>query len=162
MTTMTTVPEVGAIAPEFRLRGPGGVFYALSEFRGDKNVLLAFFPLAFSPVCSHQLPELQRELQRFEAADTVVFGVSVDSHYANAAFARSLHIDFPLLSDWSREASSAYGVLIPKPAISGRALFLVDKRGRIAWREVSEDADSLEQVPSPERALAALEALPRD
>jgi peroxiredoxin len=161
MTTMT-VPEIGAIAPDLRLRGPGGVFYALSEFRGDKNVLLAFFPLAFSPVCSHQLPELQLALPRFEAADTVVFGVSVDSHYANAAFARSLHLEFPLLSDWNREASSAYGVLIPQASLSGRALFLVDKRGRIAWREVSEDADSLDLVPSPERALAAIEALPRD
>jgi len=157
-----SVPEIGAEAPDLRLRGPGGVFYTLSEFRGDKNVLLAFFPLAFSPVCSHQLPELQQALPRFEAADAMVFGVSVDSHYANAAFARTLRLDFPLLSDWQHEASAAYGVLIPKAGISGRALFLIDKRGRLAWREVSEDADSLEQVPSPERALAALDALPRD
>src|SRR5512135_1838235 len=135
MTTLT-VPEIGAEAPDLRLRGPGGVFYTLSEFRGDKNVLLAFFPLAFSPICSHQLPELQQALPRFEAADTVVFGVSVDSHYSNAAFARALRLDFPLLSDWKREASAAYGVLIPQAGISGRALFLVDKRGRLAWREV--------------------------
>jgi peroxiredoxin len=161
MTTLT-VPEIGAEAPDLRLRGPGGVFYTLSEFRGDKNVLLVFFPLAFSPVCSHQLPELQQALRRFEAAETVVFGVSVDSHYANAAFARALRLDFPLLSDWKREASAASGVLIPPAGISGRALFLVDKRGRIAWREVSEDSDSIEHIPSPERALAALDALPRD
>jgi peroxiredoxin len=160
MTTLT-IPEIGAEAPDLRLRGPGGVFYSLSEFRGEKNVLLVFYPLAFSPVCSHQLPEIQQALPRFEAADTVVFGISVDSYHANAAFARALRLDFPLLSDWKREASTAYGVLIPQAGIAGRAVFLVDKQGRIVWREVSEDSDSLEQVPSPERALAALESVSR-
>jgi peroxiredoxin len=103
--------DVGAQAPEFRLRGPGGVFYTLSEYRGEKNVLLVFYPLAFSPVCSHQLPEIQKLLASFEKADTQVFGISVDSHWSNAAFARSLGLGFPLLSDWRREASEAFGML---------------------------------------------------
>src|SRR6059036_1364027 len=96
--------EVGDLAPEFRLRGPGGQPVTLSEFRGQKNVVLVFFPLAFSPVCSHQLPEVQERVGEYQALDAVVFGVSVDSHYANEAFARSLRLEFPLLSDFKRQA----------------------------------------------------------
>lgn len=161
MSTLA-VPEIGAEAPEFRLRGPGGVFYTLSEWRGDKHVLLAFYPLAFSPVCSHQLPELEQMLPQLEAAGVTVMGISVDSHYANAAFARALRVSFPLLSDWRREASAAYGVLVPEAGVSGRALFLVDRDGRIVWREISDNPGSMEQIPSPERALAALATAPRD
>lgn len=157
-----TVPEIGTEAPDFRLRGPGGVFYSLSEFRGDKHVLVAFYPLAFSPICLHQLGELQQALPRLEAADVMVYGVSVDSHFSNAAFARAARLDFPLLSDWRRETSAAYGVLNAEAGVSGRALFLVDRQGRLVWREVSDDADDPDRVPSPERALAALAAAPRD
>lgn len=160
--TSQPLPPPGAPAPDFRLRGPGGVFYSLSEYRGEKNVLLVFFPLAFSPVCSHQLPELQEALPRLEAADVTVFGISVDSHYSNAAFARSLGLGFPLLSDWKRQVSAAYGVLNAEAGVSGRALFLVDRQGRVLWSEVSENPGAVDQIPSPERALAALETAPRD
>lgn len=159
--TSQSLPEIGAEAPDFRLRGPGGVTYFLSEFRHEKHVLLAFFPLAFSPVCSHQLAELQRAFPKLEAAGVAVFGISVDSHYANAAFARSLGLSFPLLSDWKREASRAFGVLAPEANVSRRALFLVDRQGRLIWREISENDDAADQVPSPDRALAALETAPR-
>ncbi|MCC6348437.1 MAG: redoxin domain-containing protein [Candidatus Eisenbacteria bacterium] len=161
---MPTQPvlEPGAEAPDFSLRGPGGVFYSLSEFRGERHVLVAFFPLAFSPVCSHQLPELQAALPQLEAAGVTVLGVSVDSHFANAAFARALKLGFPLLSDWGRDTSRAYGVLDARADTSGRALFLVNREGRLVWSEISDDPESIEQVPSPERALAALAAAPRD
>ena len=150
------IPDVAQEAPDFSLKGPGGAPITLSEFRGKKNVLLVFFPLAFSPVCSHQLSELQAALPRFEAADTEVFGISVDSHYANSAFARTLGLQFPLLSDFNREASAAYGVLIPAVGFSARVSFLVDKRGRIAWREVGEYTGVVDTIPSVEGALAAL------
>lgn len=157
-----TIPQPGAPAPDFRLRGPGGVFYSLSEFRGEKHVLLVFYPLAFSPVCAHQLPEIEAAMPRLREAGVEVFGISVDSHWANAAFARALRLSFPLLSDWKREASTAFGTLIPGAHISARALVLVDRDGRIAWREDAADSDSIEHIPSPDRALAALEAAPRD
>lgn len=152
----SVIPNIAEEAPDFSLKGPGGAPYTLSEYRGQKNVLLVFFPLAFSPVCSHQLAELQAELPRFEAAETEVFGISVDSHYSNAAFARSLGVKFPLLSDWKREASAAYGVLIPEVGFSARVSFLVDKLGFIAWREVGEYTGVAETVPSIEDALVAL------
>jgi peroxiredoxin len=151
-----TVPEPGQMAPDFKLKGPGGAFYTLSEYRGESPVVLVFFPLAFSAVCSHQLPELQKHIAAFENAGAVVYGISVDSHHSNSAFARSLGLTFPLLSDWKREVSAAYGVLLPEAGYSGRATFVVGKDGKVLWREVSEDLDDTDQIPSPERALAAL------
>lgn len=151
--------DVGQQAPDFRLKGPGGQFVTLSEHRGRRNVVLVFFPLAFSPVCSHQLPGVQRALPRFEALEATVYGISVDSHYANEAFARSLGLSFELLSDFRRQTAAAYGVLMDEAGFSGRATFVVDKQGRIAWREVSPNLGDLEQAPSNERALQALEAL---
>ena len=154
--TSQTVLQPGAEAPDFRLRGPGGVFYSLSEFRGEKNVMIVFFPLAFSPVCSHQLPDIEKVVRRLEALDAVVLGVSVDSYYANEAFARSLGLSFPLLSDFDRSVSRAWGILIPERNYSGRALFLVDKQGRLAYGDVSPTPA---EIPSNEALIAALERL---
>lgn len=155
--TATTALEVGQAAPDFRLRGPGGQFVALSEYRGKKKVVVVFYPLAFSPVCSHQLPELERELGRIEALEGVVLGVSVDSHHANQAFARSLGVSFPLLSDFDRGVSETWGVLIPEKHYSGRAIFVVDRQGRIAYRDIAPTPD---EIPDTAGVLAALEALP--
>ena len=149
-------PDVGQPAPEFRLKGPGGQPFTLSEYRGNRNLVLAFYPLAFSPLCSHQLPEIQREMARFRALDAEVLGVSVDSWYANQEFARKLGLSFTLLSDFDRAACAAYGVLLPDRGYSQRALFVVDKAGRVAWREI---APTPTDVPSTQDALAALEGL---
>src|SRR5262245_14167062 len=100
------------MAPDFRLKATDGQYLKPSEYRGKKRVVLAFFPLAFSPTCSHQLPTIERDLSRLHALDAEVFGISVDSHYANGEFARKLQLTFPLLSDLKREASTAYGVLL--------------------------------------------------
>jgi mycoredoxin-dependent peroxiredoxin len=151
-----TVPEPGQLAPDFKLKGPGGAFYTLSEHRGQNAVVLVFYPLAFSAVCSHQLPDLEKYVPQFEKAGAVVYGISVDSHHANSAFARSLGLSFPLLSDWKREASAAYGVLLEDAGYSGRATFVIGRDGRLLWREIAESTNAMEQVPSPERALAAV------
>jgi peroxiredoxin len=151
-----TALELGQPAPDFRLKGPGGQFITLSEYLGKKNVVLVFYPLAFSPTCSHQLPIVQRDLARFEDRDAVVFGVSVDSHYANEAFARELGVSFPLLSDFKRQAMTAYHVLLSEAGYSGRALFIIDKKGRLAYRDVVGD---LSQIPDNELALKALDTM---
>jgi peroxiredoxin len=151
--------EIGQTAPEFRLKGPGGQFVTLSEYRDRKHVVLVFFPLAFSPVCSHQLPSIEREMKRFEALDAVVLGVSVDSHYANTAFAERLRLTFPLLSDFKRATSAAYGVLMPEAGHSGRAIFVVDKQGKIAYRDVSPAIGDIPHIPSNDHVLTALAGL---
>jgi peroxiredoxin len=149
-------PEVGQPAPDFRLKGPGGQPISLSEYRGHKNVVLVFYPLAFSPGCSHQLPEVQTHIARFRELDAEVLGISVDSWYANQEFARKLNLSFPLLSDFDHAATTAYGVLMPEKRYSGRALFVVDKQGQVAWREISPTPT---EIPSTADALAALEKL---
>ena len=151
---VTPTPEVGQAAPEFSLKGPGGQFISLSDYRGKKHVVLVFYPLAFSPVCSHQLPAIEREIDRIRALEAVVLGVSVDSHHANTAFAERLRLSFPLLSDFKRRTSADYGVLIEESGHSGRAMFVVDKRGRVAYKDVSPTPA---EIPSNERLLAALE-----
>lgn len=152
----TASMEVGQVAPEFRLKGPGGQFVTLSEYRGKKNVLLVFYPLAFSPVCSHQLPMIQKDRERFDSLDTEVLGISVDSYYANQVFALHLGLSFPLLSDLSRQTSIDYGVLIADRFYSERALFLIDREGQIAYRDVSPNLD---EIPSNDRVFETLERL---
>lgn len=154
--TATATLEVGQMAPDFRLRGPGGQFVSLSEYRGQKHVVVAFFPLAFSPVCSHQLPEIQKQLARFEALGAVVLGVSVDSHYANEAFARSLGLTFPLLSDFDHATSQTWGMFLPQHRYSARGLFVVDKQGQLAYRDVTPTPA---EVPDTAGVIAALERL---
>jgi len=148
--------EVGQEAPEFKLKGPGGQFVTLSEYRGRKNVVLVFYPLAFSPVCTHQLPSIEKLMDRFHGLNAEVLGVSIDSHYANEAFARQLGLSFPLLSDFTRETSQAYGVFIPERLYSGRAVFVIDRQGKIAYRDISP---RLGDIPSNEAVLQALSAL---
>jgi len=149
--------EVGAVAPDFSLRGPEGQPVTLSEYRGKKNVLLVFFPMAFSPTCSIQLPSIQANTARLEALEVVVLGISVDNHYANERFARASGLDFPLLSDFDRIATTAYGVLNAERGYSRRALFLIDKQGRVVFKEVTLAPAESPQMPSHERALDVLE-----
>ena len=153
------VPDVGQVAPDFRLKGPGGQFVTLSEHLGRKHVVLVFYPLAFSPVCSHQLPMIQKQLEAFRRLDAEVLGISVDSHYANTAFARELGVTFPLLSDFQREAALAYGVLNHEKQYSRRVVFVVDKHGRIAYRDESPVGGGIDQIPRVDAILEALTKL---
>ena len=105
---------VGDKAPEFELRSHRGGTVKLSDFRGKKNVVVAFHPLAFTPVCATQMTDYQAELPAFDAADTVVLGVSVDAQPAKSAWATELGtIDFDLLSDFHPhgEVARQFGVL---------------------------------------------------
>jgi len=131
--------KVGDEAPDFELRSHRGGTVKLSDFRGTKNVVVAFHPLAFAPVCATQMTNYQSELPAFDAADTVVLGISVDAQPAKSAWARELGaIDFDLLSDFHPhgEVARRFGVLREPDGISERAVFLVDKAGKVAWAKV--------------------------
>lgn len=156
--TTTTPLEAGQIAPDFKLRGPGGAPVTLSEYLGQKNVVLVFFPLAFSGTCAHQLPQVQAAMSEIEALDGVVLGISVDNHYANEAFAKQLGLSFPLLSDFNRETSRAYGVLL-QAGFSGRVTFVVDKRGKLAHRGMGDNLSDIAKIPSIEKVVDTLKSL---
>jgi peroxiredoxin (alkyl hydroperoxide reductase subunit C) len=149
-TTQKPLP-VGASAPDFSLPGTTETPIRLSDYRGRKNVVLAFYPFDFSPVCSLQLPGLQERLPEFHKLDAEVLGISVDSKYSHRAFAQQLGLTFPLLSDFNREVSRAYGVL-RESGSSERALFVVDKEGIIRYSYVSE----MGQAPDNEPVLEVL------
>jgi peroxiredoxin len=147
--------EVGSPAPDFELQGPGGESVRLSGFRGQKHVMLIFYPLDWSPVCSNQLPAIQADKAKFDGCDTQLLGISVDSRWSHDAFARSLGIDYPLLADLQREVSRQYGLLREKEGVSERALVVVDKKGIVRYRRVFD----IGKLPDHLEALRVVQSL---
>ena len=146
--------QVGDVAPDFELPASGNQTIKLSDYRGKKNVLLAFYPFAFSPVCSLQLPGLQQQLGQFQSLNTEVLGISVDSRHSSAAFAEHLHLDFPLVSDFNKEITQAYGVL-REGGFAERALFVIDRAGKIAYAHINV----IGEVPDNEPVFEVLRQL---
>ncbi|GHO90717.1 peroxiredoxin [Reticulibacter mediterranei] len=136
--TETKTLKVGDVAPDFTLKTAEKKDWHLSDFRGKKNVVLAFVPYAFSGTCSAQLPSYEAELSRFNDFDTEVVSISMDSTFALDAWEKSMHTTFPLLSDFYPQGQvvDAYGVRHPA-GMAERALFVIDKEGVIRYIEVT-------------------------
>lgn len=148
-------PAPGQPAPDFALPDPERAIVRLSDFRGRANVLLAFYPFDFSPICEMELPGLQEQLARFRALETEVLGISTDSPYSHRAFAAELGLEFPLLSDFNgKHAAAAYGVLRPE-GFAERASFIIDKTGLVRYAAVHD----LSQIPDVEELITVLETL---
>jgi peroxiredoxin len=112
----------------------------LSEFKGQKNVVLAFFPAAFSPGCTGELTKYQQAAGQFTANNTVILGISVDSTWANAAFAEKVGAEFNILSDASRQISRAYGVFDEERFIARRTTFVIDRQGVVQQVFMEQEA----------------------
>ncbi len=155
--TETPTLKVGDMAPDFTLPTSNNENVTLSDYRGKKNVVLAFFPFAFSGTCSAQMPSYEAELERFRSYDTEVIGISTDSHYALAAWAKQYHLTFPLLSDFHPQAAVAqrYGVQHAL-GMAERALFVIDKEGKIRWIHVHRPTN---EVPDNEELFEVLKKL---
>jgi peroxiredoxin len=136
----TKTLKVGDAAPDFTLRTANGNEWHLADFRGKKNVVLAFVPYAFSSVCSAQLPSYESELERFKDFDTEVVSVSLDSTYALNAWAKSMHTSFPLLSDFYPQGKvvDLYGVR-HQAGMSNRAVIVIDKEDIIRYIEMLDN-----------------------
>ena len=149
--------EVGQEAPDFEVRDQNGTPVRLSSFRGQKNVVLVFSPLAFTPTCTGELCAIRDESSVFENDDTVVFGVSCDSPATLKVFAEREGYEFSLLSDfWPHgEVSRAYGVFIEEKGFPMRGTFIIDKDGIVRWSVVNSPADARSTADYRE-ALAAL------
>lgn len=153
MPDETRTLKVGDPAPDFTLRGTGNITFTLSEQRG-KNVVLVFYPAAFSGVCSQQMPQVQQEKVKLGEGDTVIAGVSVDGMWAQQAWAQQLGIDFPLLSDFYPHGgvSEKYGVL-HQAGVAERAIVGIDKEGKVGYIDVSP---AFTQIPDTGACLEAL------
>ncbi|HEX3612903.1 MAG TPA: peroxiredoxin [Sporichthyaceae bacterium] len=131
--------EIGDRAPDFTLRDHHNVQIALSDLRGQA-VLLVFYPLAFTGICSGELNLIQSEIDAFQNERTQVLAVSVDSPYALRVFSDTQGLRFPLLSDfWPHGAvATSYGVFDADAGVATRATFLIDSGGVVRWKIVSD------------------------
>jgi mycoredoxin-dependent peroxiredoxin len=149
--------EVGDQAPDFTLKDQNNQTWTLSELRGDRNVLVVFYPLAFSGICTGELDQLRDDLAEF--ADLQVLAVSVDSGYTLKAWSDQQGYDFPLLSDFWPHGKVAhdYGVFNDKVGLANRGTFLVDTDGVIRFAEMNQPGEARDQTVW-KQALAALPA----
>ncbi|WP_371580630.1 peroxiredoxin [Streptomyces sp. NBC_01314] len=149
--------QVGDKAPDFELRDNHGATVRLADFRGEKNVVVLFYPFAFTGVCTGELCELRDNLPKFVNDDVQLLAVSNDSIHTLRVFGEQENLEYPLLSDfWPHgEVSRAYGVFDADKGCAVRGTFIVDKEGIVRWSVVNAlpDARDLNEY------LAALDTL---
>lgn len=136
--------STGTQAPDFSLFDTQKNKVTLSELKG-KNVLLLFFPQAFTSVCTKELCMIRDDISRYQNTEATVFGISVDSVYTLAQFKEQQNYNFELLSDFNKEVSEAYGCIynewnLGMRGVSKRAAFVIDKMGIVRYAEVLEIA----------------------
>ncbi|MBN8679979.1 MAG: redoxin domain-containing protein [Chitinophagales bacterium] len=139
--------QPGDKAPDFALRASDKSLVKLSEQKG-KNVLLLFFPFAFTGVCTKELCMMRDSLAEYERLDAQIFAISVDSPYTLAKWREEQGFNFPLLSDFNKTVSKKYDSLYKEfglglKGVSKRSAFVVDKKGVIQYAEVLENAGEL-------------------
>lgn len=148
--------QKGDIAPDFELYATPDQKFRLHELKG-KNVILAFYPSDWSPVCSDQMALYNETLKLFEKYHATMVGISVDSKWCHLAFSKSRNLHFPLLADFEPkgEVAKMYGVYDNEEGQAQRALFVIDSDGKIFWSYVSPTSIN----PGADGILNALEEL---
>jgi peroxiredoxin len=145
---------VGQTAPDFTLQNQDKKDVKLSDFAGKKNVVLMWYPLDWSPVCTNEHACFVNEMRSFENLDAEVLGISVDSVWSHKAYADKMGIKYSLLADFQPRgaASEKYGVFLADKGITGRAIAIVNKDGKVAWFKQYE----IPVVPDVKEVAAAL------
>jgi mycoredoxin-dependent peroxiredoxin len=140
-------PEVGTEAPDFSLKDQNNQEVTLSSFRGTRNVLVVFYPFAFSGICTSELCSVRDDLPNFQNDDVQILAISVDHPFTLKAWSDAQGYDFPLLADfWPHgEVAQAYGVFNDTRGMALRGTFLVDKDGIVRFSEVNQPGDARDQ-----------------
>jgi peroxiredoxin len=148
---------VGQPAPDFTLKDQSQKDIKLSDFAGKRNVVLVFYPLDFSPLCTNEHVCFVNDLKQFESLNAQVLGLSVDSVWTHQAFAEKMGITYPLLADFHPKGAIAqsYGVYVPDRGVAGRAVAIIDKAGKIAWFK-NYEYPSIPDMKEVRQALAAV------
>ncbi len=151
---------VGSKAPNFTLRNTEKAEVSLADYKG-KNVVLLFFPLAFTGVCTTELCTMRDDIASYEGLDAEVLAVSVDSLFTLEQFKKAENYNFQLLSDFNKNVSRAYGAfyedfVLDMKGVSKRSAFVIDKEGMIQYAEVLESAGDLPNFDAVKAALAKL------
>ena len=146
---------VGALAPEFTLKDQDQKEIKLSDYKGKKRVVLVFYPLDWSPTCTQEHVCLVNDMKKFEQLDAQVMGLSVDSVWSHKAYADKMGIHYPLLADFNPRGAVAakYGVYLEDKGITGRAIAIVDRSGKIAWFK-NYDIPTLPDIKEVSEALS--------
>lgn len=152
--------QTGQQAPDFTLRDSDKQEVKLSDQQG-KNVVLLFFPMAFTSVCTAELCNVRDNYEMYNNLNAQVYGISVDSPFTLAEFRKQQNLNFPLLSDFNKEVSTAYGALyetfaLGMKGVSKRAAFVIDAEGKIQYAEVLEDAGKQPNFESIKNTLEKL------
>ncbi len=150
--------KIGDKAPSFTLHASDKSEVSLENYRG-KNVVLLFFPLAFTGVCTTELCTLRDDIANYDSLDAQILAISVDSLFCLDKFKQEQNLNFPLLSDFNKEVSRAYGSLYEEfvlgmRGVSKRSAFVIDKDGNIKYAEVLESAGDLPDFDAIKAALA--------
>lgn len=150
--------SVGAPAPDFTLKDQSQKEVKLSDFKGKKNVVLVFYPLDWSPVCTNEHVCFVNDMKRFEELDAQVLGISVDSVWSHKAFADKMHIQYPLLADFQPRGAvgDKFGVYLADKGITGRAIAIVDRQGKVAWFK-NYDIPTVPDMKEVSEALAKVQ-----
>lgn len=152
--------QVGQLAPDFTLRDTEKNKVTLSDYKG-KNVLLLFYPVAFTSTCTAELCSVRDNISFYNNANATVFGISVDSLFANGKFKAEQNLNFALLSDFNKEASTAYDTIYETwfndmKGVSKRSAFVIDKDGVVQYAEVLENAGDVPDFKAIEETLSRL------
>ncbi len=130
-TVYAAAPQVGDRAPDFELLGSDGKTYSLAEFAGKKPVVIAWFPKAFTRGCTAECKNMKENGEAIRQFDVAYFTASVDDVKLNTDFAKSLNLDFPILSDPTKKTAEAYGVINPARGMANRWTFYIGPDGTI-------------------------------
>ena len=152
--------KVGDKAPDFTLTNDETKSVSLSDYKG-KNVVVLFFPLAFTGVCTTELCNTRDDISFYKGLDAEVVAISVDSPFTLAKFKEEQNLNFPLLSDFNSEVSTAYGSLyedfvLGMKNVSKRSAFVIDKEGIIRYAEVLDNAGELPDFDAVKGTLSSL------
>jgi len=153
--------SIGQKAPDFSLFNSDKHKVTLSEMKG-KNVLLLFFPQAFTGVCTKELCSIRDNMNKYTSLNAEVLGISVDSVFTLAKYKEEQYYNFPLLSDFNKEVSLEYGCLyhewiLDMKGVSKRSAFLIDKNGVVQYAEVLENPGEQPDFKAIDTALSALQ-----
>lgn len=152
--------QVGENAPDFTLISTDKEQVSLSDYQG-KNVVLLFFPMAFTGVCTTELCSMRDNIADYEGLDAQILAVSVDSPFTLGKFKEDQRLNFPLLSDFNKTASQAYGAyydefVLGLQGVSKRSAFVIDKEGKVRYAEVLDNAGELPNFEAVKTSLSEI------
>lgn len=153
------VPKINSKAPDFILKNSEGKDISLNDFK-KRPIVLFFFPLAFSDVCTNEMCSIRDNMKLYNAFDAKVIGISVDSFFALKAFKKAENINFTLLSDFNKKVSTLFDVLnndyFGMKGVAKRSSFVIDREGFIQYKEILEDSSNLPDFRSIQQLLGSL------